>query len=284
MSGEKKTLTPVVRRVLLLGGVFVCVAPLVAVGTMLVGGHAASLAVVLFIIVVWPVLGWIVLISFGSGIKSPETLEKEVDETASFHLQGLSAGAITYHFQHVKESAALIIDPSSEQVHFVNCFTPSWFLARQREWHTSGYADLRAVYYYGLHVEGNVSVPLSYQQRDIVHLVVITSDGKAHAYGRDSDDAYATVIKKLLEICPTPSDVRLQDHPLLMPVVMCGIVLSIFIGAAANANAADDQFAVGGMLGGVLGAVVSLLGVWGVDRLLRRGRLVPKTPPTETPS
>lgn len=270
MSGEKKTHTPVVRRVLLVVVVVVCLVSLVAVGTMLAAEHAASLTVALFIVVVWPVLGWIVLISLSSGRMSPETLEKEVAETASFHLQGLSAEAITYRFEHVKKSAALIIDPSSEQVHFVNCFTPSRFLARQREWHSSGYADLRAVYYYGLHVEGNVSMPLSYRQRDMVGLVVVTSDGKAQAYGRDSDDVYATVIKKLLTICPRPSDVRLLDHPLLMPAVMGGVMLGILIGAAANVNAADDQFLVGSAVGGVLGAVVSLFGVWVADRLLRR--------------
>lgn len=275
MTGEKKTLTPAVRTVLLFCGVFVCVDPLVAAGKMLVGEHSASLTdaliVALCIAALCSVGGWLVFISLFRGRESLETMANEVAETAIFHPERASAEAITYRFGKLKKRSAVIIDPASEQVHFVNCFTPSRFLARQREWHTSRYSDLRAVYYYGLHVEGNVSMPLSYRRhRDIVRLVVVTSDGKANAYGRDSDDAYATVIKKLLTICPRPSDVRLLDHPLLMPVVIGGVMLGILIGAAANVNATDDQLVVGGVLGAVVGAVVSLSGACAADRLLRK--------------
>jgi len=200
--------------------------------------------------------------------KDEKHLAEDVEMLGFLQPVEVPEDALTHRFASGLSSAAVIIDTAGRQIHFVNCYTPSRWLAQASEWQSCRFDELLAVHRQSTE-EFDLFVSRERPTSSAEYLTLITPGGKAVIPG-SREDSYRELCETLLEIQPTEQVPRVMDHPLMMYVVIGGVLVGFFTAGSLARGLSDDQFIVAGVAGAVAGAAGVVTGAWAFDRFRSR--------------
>jgi hypothetical protein len=229
---------------------------------------AEWLLTALFIAAFVPFGVWLVVVSLQWGRKSQAELAEDVEMLSFLQPFVVSDDAVAHHFDNAGGSAAVFVDQDARQIHFVNCHTPSQWLAQASEWTVCGFDELLAVHRQSTE-EFDLFVSRERPTSSAEYLTLITPGGKAVIPG-SREDSYRELCETLLEIQPAEQVPRVMDHPLMMYVVIGGVLVGFFTAGSLARGLSDDQFIVAGVAGAVAGAAGVVTGAWAFDRFRSR--------------
>lgn len=155
---------------------------------------------------------------------------------------------------------SVIVDRSTERIHFQNCFTRRKFLAVSAEpWFSCSFRDLTAAF--------------PHNNRGVHSLVIVTEMGRAWI----SDDAsdYASLCQTMKSIVPHGGERFNSDHPLMAMLYLGAALAGFFLSWWAMPSSTSDTMLGFGMLGGMIASAITvhLLVAWATS-IRRSGKAV----------